>query len=58
MKIGIVCNLKSAVAKNSHTDDFEEEFDSPETMQAIGAVLLQRIIKSYISQSLRIYLLL
>ena len=39
MKIGIVCNLKSAVAKNSHTDDFEEEFDSPETMQAIGAVL-------------------
>ena len=42
MKIGIVCNLKSAVAKNSHTDDFEEEFDSPETMQAIGAVLVTK----------------
>lgn len=39
MKIGIVCNLKSAVAKHTHSDDFEEEFDSPETMHAIGAVL-------------------
>jgi len=39
MKIGIICNLKSGVVKHAHSDDFEEEFDSPETMHAIGAVL-------------------
>ena len=42
MKIGIVCNLKSGVIKHTHTDDFEEEFDSPETMHAIGAVLASK----------------
>ncbi|NBR04747.1 MAG: ATP-grasp domain-containing protein [Planctomycetes bacterium] len=42
MKIGIVCNLKSGVIKSTHSDDFEEEFDSPETMHAIGAVLASK----------------
>ena len=41
MKIGIVCNLKSGV-KHTQTDDVEEEFDSPETMHAIGAVLASK----------------
>ncbi len=39
MKIAIICNLKSDLIQNS-SDDFEEEFDSPETMKAIGEVLL------------------
>lgn len=55
MKIGIVCNLKSGVIKHTHTDDFEEEFDSPETMHAIGAVLASKIIKLYILLSLLTY---
>lgn len=38
MKIGIICNLKSDIVYNA-SDDFEEEFDSPETMHAIGEVL-------------------
>ncbi len=42
MKIGIICNLKSGEVKHTHSDDFEEEFDSPETMHAIGAVLAQK----------------
>jgi D-alanine-D-alanine ligase len=42
MKIGIVCNLKSSGGGGNVPDDFEEEFDSPETMHAIGDVLKQK----------------
>jgi D-alanine-D-alanine ligase len=42
MRIGITYDLKSAVADNGQPDDFQEEFDSPATIDAIAGVLAGR----------------
>src|SRR5579871_6290795 len=40
MRIGITCDVKSdAPLANGLPDDFQEEFDSPETVEAIATVL-------------------
>src|SRR5262249_18126351 len=40
MRIGITCDLKADAAPEAGLpDDFQEEFDSPETVEAVASVL-------------------